>query len=201
MTHFSEKLEKILSQVLMKHHDDISSQDDDAIGEARDAITELVKKIVPEEKKAGYIDNQEQIKKAIEDVKGIMKEHTVISNNVAMWEGNPCICERCKRLQSLIDLAQQVVEMKKPQKKLIYEHRRVKIGNLYTKKTDSCYNAGYNQALQDFRLWQAKCLMEIEKIISDTVNKGLMDDKDTATIIKDQVLAIRALFGVSEKEE
>jgi hypothetical protein len=41
---FSEELEKILSQVLMKHHDDISSQDEDAIAEARDAITELVNK-------------------------------------------------------------------------------------------------------------------------------------------------------------
>jgi len=50
MTNFNEELEKILSQVLMKHHDDISSQDDDAIAEARDAITELVKGIVPKEK-------------------------------------------------------------------------------------------------------------------------------------------------------
>ena len=48
---FSEDLEKILEQVLMKHHDDISSQDDDAMAEARDAISELVKGIVPEEKK------------------------------------------------------------------------------------------------------------------------------------------------------
>ena len=49
MNNNQEELEKILSQVLMKHHDDISSQDDDAIAEARDAIIELVKRIVPEE--------------------------------------------------------------------------------------------------------------------------------------------------------
>ena len=50
MLNFSEELEKILSQVLMKHHDDISSQDDDAIAEARDTIIELVKEIIPKAK-------------------------------------------------------------------------------------------------------------------------------------------------------
>ena len=38
MTHKDEELEKIIEQVLMKHHDDISKQDDDAIAEAVSAI-------------------------------------------------------------------------------------------------------------------------------------------------------------------
>jgi len=40
----SDAIEKILEQVLMKHHDDISKQDDDAIAEARDAILDLITK-------------------------------------------------------------------------------------------------------------------------------------------------------------
>jgi len=39
-----DAIEKILEQVLMKHHDDISKQDDDAIVEARDAILDLITK-------------------------------------------------------------------------------------------------------------------------------------------------------------
>lgn len=38
----ADAIEKILEQVLMKHHDDISKQDDDAISEARDAILDLI---------------------------------------------------------------------------------------------------------------------------------------------------------------
>ena len=38
----TDAIEKILEQVLMKHHDDISKQDDDAIAEARDAILNLI---------------------------------------------------------------------------------------------------------------------------------------------------------------
>ena len=40
----SGAIEKILEQVLMKHHDDLSKQDDDAIVEARDAILDLITK-------------------------------------------------------------------------------------------------------------------------------------------------------------
>ena len=38
----ADAIEKILEQVLMKHHDDISKQDDDTISEARDAILDLI---------------------------------------------------------------------------------------------------------------------------------------------------------------
>ena len=54
MKNFSEELEKILSQVLMKHHDDISSQDEDAIAEVRDTILSLINGIVPEEIKTDF---------------------------------------------------------------------------------------------------------------------------------------------------
>lgn len=37
-------IEGILEQVLMKHHDDISKQDDDAIAEASEAIRQILEK-------------------------------------------------------------------------------------------------------------------------------------------------------------
>ena len=44
-----EKVEKILAEVLMKHHDDISKQDDDAIAEAADQIFALLTPMMSEE--------------------------------------------------------------------------------------------------------------------------------------------------------
>ena len=54
-----EELEGILEQVLMKHHDDISKQDDDAIAEATESILE---KYV---KKSDILLDEEKILKVI----------------------------------------------------------------------------------------------------------------------------------------
>jgi ElaB/YqjD/DUF883 family membrane-anchored ribosome-binding protein len=83
MPNFNEELEKILSQVLMEHHDDISSQDDDAIAEARDAITELVKEIVPEEKPIW----RDATDYAIENpVKAVIEDREAVGHNSCRTE-------------------------------------------------------------------------------------------------------------------
>ena len=53
----------------------------------------------------------------------------------------------------------------------------------------NCFSEGYNQALSDFRLWQAKCLLNLEKVIQNKL--GLLNENK----IKELAQAIRNLFG------
>ena len=72
MNKSQEELEKILSQVLMKHHDDISTQDGDAIAEAVQSIIN-----------AGYVKLsdvelcEEKIVELLEKVYGYIKGYRV----------------------------------------------------------------------------------------------------------------------------
>ena len=134
-----------------------------------------------------------EIKEAIEDIKGIMKEHTVFSNDVGIWEGNPCTCKRCKRLQTLLDLAQSVLDAKMPTERI----------TPYNASEGIKYcNAGYNLALHDFRLWQEKCLgeldIEIEKLFSNHEVYGTSVNERTI-LSKKIAEKIRNLFGGGEK--
>ena len=51
---------------------------------------------------------------------------------------------------------------------------------------------GYNLALSDFRIWQAKCLSNLEKVIQNKL--GLLNENK----IKELAETIRNLFGGEE---
>ena len=91
-------------------------------------------------------------------------------------------------LQVLLNLAQQYLKAK-----MLEEYKDIEKSEANQEIKE--YMRGYNCGLSDSRLWQEKCLLSLEQVISDAVNQGLMDDKDTAMIIKDQVIAIHNLIN------
>ena len=84
------KIEKILEQVLMKHHDDISKQDDDAIEEASTQLLALVMGCRPNKEKI-LVSMMNQIPQKYHNNPDLIKEFTdiiedTLTSALQQWE-------------------------------------------------------------------------------------------------------------------
>lgn len=104
--------------------------------------------------------------------------------------------ESLKAIIRLRTLAQQVLDAKMPKLAIRDDKPLQEDANdtqIYGKMAHNNMVDGYNQAFHDFRLWQVKCLMELEEVI----DKVVWDKRnDTPCSCKDRCCqAIRNLFG------
>ena len=109
------------------------------------------------------------------------------------YYNNNKICQH-EWLKPVIDLAQSVLDAKMPEE----EKGLVFLSSKELKLTDKLIEGrtledwikyGYNLALSDFRIWQAKCLSNLEKVIQNKL--GLLNENK----IKELAETIRNLFG------
>ena len=112
------------------------------------------------------------------------------------YYNNNKICQH-EWLKPVIDLAQSVLDAKMPEE----EKGLVFLSSKELKLTDKLIEGrtledwikyGYNLALSDFRIWQAKCLSNLEKVIQNKL--GLLNENK----IKELAETIRNLFGGEE---
>ena len=114
-------------------------------------------------------------------------------------------------IKTLRNLAKSVLDSKMPEEKkglVFLSNKELTLtGKLTEGRTlEDWIKYGYNQARSDFRLWQAKCLMNLEEIIEDAIasHLGIIQEdfldiefraKRIKTISKDVFNRIRNLFG------
>ncbi len=144
---------------------------------------------------------EQEIKKAVEVLKVIPRKPLGNKGQTNLYG------IEYESLKVLLTLAQQVLDAKCP------EEARPLPGSLSS--PDSYIvgkRDGYNQALSDFRLYQAKCLEELEEVITNSSLSKALGDKyiknhkgaEFGIFVWDKALsdlaqAIRDLFGGKEK--
>ena len=114
----------------------------------------------------------------------------------------------CRQCKTIIDFVQSVLDAKMPEERLVQigdsdtgfyrSSGAICIHGINISRGDrlciECANdRGYNQALSDFRLWQAKCLMRLEEVIQNKL--GLLNEDR----VKELAEKIHNLFGGGEK--
>ncbi len=116
--------------------------------------------------------NLNEIKEAVERVQGYLNSDTFCAFTSYWNDGSKLEKESKEVLKVLLTLAQQVLDAKCP------EEARPLPGSLSS--PDSYIvgkRDGYNQALSDFRLYQAKCLEELEEVITNSSLSKALGDK------------------------